>query len=66
MMNAKRMMALMGWACVGSAALQAQGKWVELAPFPEPREEVMGEAANGKLYVFAGLIPLWHQAGLVY
>src|ERR1700752_1465410 len=43
-----------------------QGKWVDLAPFPDPREEVMGEAANGKLYVFAGLIPLWHPAGLVY
>ena len=46
--------------------LHAQGKWVNLAPFPDPREEVMGEAANGKLYVFAGLIPFWHPAGLVY
>ena len=43
-----------------------QGKWMDLAPFPDPREEVMGEAANGKLYVFSGLIPLWHPAGLVY
>jgi N-acetylneuraminic acid mutarotase len=46
--------------------LHAQGKWVDIAPFPDPREEVMGEAANGKLYVFSGLIPLWHPAGLVY
>jgi N-acetylneuraminic acid mutarotase len=45
---------------------QAQGKWVDLAPFPDPREEVMGETANGKMYVFAGLIPLWHPAGIVY
>jgi N-acetylneuraminic acid mutarotase len=45
---------------------QAPGKWVDVAPFPDPREEVMGEAANGKMYVFAGLIPLWHPAGLVY
>src|SRR6266851_5487903 len=43
----------------------AQGKWVDVAPFPDPREEVMGETANGKMYVFAGLIPLWHPAGLV-
>jgi N-acetylneuraminic acid mutarotase len=45
---------------------QAPGKWMDVAPFPDPREEVMGEAANGKMYVFAGLIPLWHPAGLVY
>src|SRR5262249_30235492 len=43
-----------------------QGKWMTLAPFPEPREELMGEASNGKMYVFAGLIPLWKPAGLVY
>ena len=48
------------------ARAQALGKWVDIAPFPDPREEVMGEAANGKMYVFAGLIPLWHPAGLVY
>jgi hypothetical protein len=54
-------------ALLGGLTLNAQqGKWVDLAPFPEPKEEVMGEAANGKLYVFAGLIPLWHPAGLVY
>jgi N-acetylneuraminic acid mutarotase len=49
-----------------SPFVRGQGKWVGLAPFPDPREEVMGEAANGRLYVFSGLIPLWHPAGLVY
>ena len=49
-----------------SPLAHAQGKWVDLAPFPEPKEEVLGVAANGKLYVFAGLIPLWRPAGMVY
>ena len=49
-----------------SAAAFAQGAWKNVAPFPEPREELLGAAAGGKLYVFAGLIPLWHPAGLVY
>jgi len=44
----------------------AQGKWVNVAPFPEPREELVGVAANGKMYVFAGLVPLWRPAALVY
>jgi N-acetylneuraminic acid mutarotase len=39
---------------------------VNVAPFPEPKEELLGAAAGGKLYVFAGLIPLWRPAGLVY
>ena len=47
-------------------AAHAQGKWTNVAPFPDPREEVLGAAAAGKMYVFAGLIPLWHTAGLVY
>ena len=46
---------------------QAQsGKWVNLAPFPEPREEMFGAAANGKVYAFGGLIPYWKTAGVVY
>ena|SRR5581483_6735966 len=53
-------------AFLSALSIHSPGKWVDLAQFPEPREEVMGEAANGKLYVFAGLIPLWHPAGLVY
>ncbi|PYR78266.1 MAG: hypothetical protein DMF87_14550 [Acidobacteria bacterium] len=49
-----------------SATAFAQGVWKNVAPFPEPREELLGAAAGGKLYVFAGLIPLWHPAGVVY
>ena len=44
----------------------AQLKWTKIANFPEPAEEILGAAANGKMYVFAGLIPLWHPKGLVY
>jgi len=47
-------------------AAEAQGKWERLAPFPEPAEEILGAAAGGKMYVFAGLIPLWKPMGLVY
>ena len=32
----------------------AQGRWVKLAPFPEPAEEVLGASAGGKLYVIGG------------
>src|SRR5207302_1372396 len=35
-------------------------------PLPEALEEVGGAAANGKLYVFGGLIPIWKPAGVVY
>ena len=44
----------------------SQGKWVKLAPFPEPAEELVGASANGKLYVFCGLAPGWKPMGLVY
>ncbi len=44
----------------------AQGRWVKLAPFPEPAEELLGAAAGGKLYVFAGLNPGWKPKALVY
>src|SRR5260370_7436130 len=46
----------------------AQGKWVQLAPFPEPNEEILGVTAGGKLYVIAGLVsaPIWTPIGLVY
>jgi len=44
----------------------AQGKWVKLAPFPEPAEELLGAAATGKLYVFCGLAPGWKPLGMVY
>src|SRR5574341_2571252 len=48
------------------AQAQAPGKWVKLAPFPEPSEELYGAAAGGKLYVFGGLAPGWKPKGLVY
>ena len=46
----------------------AQGKWVDLMPFPEPHEEVIGQGANGRMYVFAGLVsaPVWQPVGMVY
>jgi N-acetylneuraminic acid mutarotase len=44
----------------------AQGKWLKLAPFPEPAEEISGAAAGGKMYVFAGLAPGWKPVGMVY
>ena len=49
-----------------ATAVHAQGKWTKLAPFPEPSEELMGEAAGGKMYVFAGLAPGWKPKALVY
>ena len=49
-----------------ASAVWAQGKWTKLAPFPEPSEELLGAAANGKLYVFAGLAPGWKPRALVY
>jgi len=44
----------------------AQSKWVKLAPFPEPAEELLGVAAAGKMYVFCGLAPGWKPVGMVY
>jgi N-acetylneuraminic acid mutarotase len=57
--------ALVGVILLTEAAL-AQGKWVKLAPFPEPAEEISGAAAGGKMYVFAGLAPGWKPMGMVY
>src|SRR5215813_1384973 len=42
------------------------GKWVKLAPFPEPAEELFGVVAGGKMYVMGGLAPGWKPRGLVY
>ncbi|MGH9761583.1 MAG: Kelch repeat-containing protein [Blastocatellia bacterium] len=44
----------------------AQGKWIKLAPFPEPAEEISGIAAGGKMFVFEGLAPAWKPMGMVY
>src|SRR2546427_2353676 len=49
-----------------SADAQAPGKWVKLAPFPEPSEELYGAAAGGKFYVFGGLAPGWKPKALAY
>src|SRR5712671_4430365 len=54
-------------ACLATTpAAYAQAKWVRLAPFPEPAEEILGAAAGGKMYVFAGLAPVWKPMGMVY
>ncbi len=54
-------------ACFAATpAAHAQAKWVRLAPFPEPAEEILGAAAGGKMYVFAGLAPVWKPMGMVY
>jgi len=45
---------------------QVSGKWVKLAPFPDPAEELFGVAAGGKMYVMGGLAPGWKPRGLVY
>jgi len=54
----------LGFLALGTAF--AQGKWIKLAPFPEPAEEIVGVAAGGKLYVFCGLAPGWKPIGMVY
>src|SRR5260370_36288058 len=51
---------------VATPAIYAQAKWARLAPFPEPAEEILGAAAGGKMYVFAGLAPVWKPMGMVY
>src|SRR5271168_3117595 len=55
------------WISTAQAQAPA-GKWASVAPFPEPKEEVTGVAANGKMYVFAGLVsaPIWLPVGMVY
>jgi N-acetylneuraminic acid mutarotase len=55
--------------CVGAlcaTAAHAQGKWIKLAAFPDPSEELLGAAAGGKMYVFCGLAPGWVPKALVY
>jgi N-acetylneuraminic acid mutarotase len=48
-----------------SANARAQGHWLKLAPFPDPCPELIGAAANGKVYVFGGLLGT-SVKGLVY
>jgi N-acetylneuraminic acid mutarotase len=51
---------------VFSSQVFPQGKWIKLAPFPDPSEELLGASAGGKLYVFCGLAPGWKPKALVY
>jgi N-acetylneuraminic acid mutarotase len=62
-MNILSFILLAVFMCVSTAHAQ---KWVKLAEFPEPTEELLGAAAGGKLYVFCGLAPGWKPMGLVY
>src|SRR3984893_17996535 len=59
------LIAVLGAFCATTNAV-AQGKWDRKAPFPDPSEEVLGMAAGGKMYVFAGLAPVWKPKALVY
>jgi len=60
--------ALVGLSVSFSVATNAnaQGKWERKAAFPDPSEEVLGMGAGGKMYVFAGLAPVWKPKALVY
>jgi N-acetylneuraminic acid mutarotase len=51
---------------LAAPAAYGQAKWLKLAPFPQPAEEISGAAAGGKMYVFAGLAPIWKPVGMVY
>jgi len=53
-------------SAIAASPAYAQGPWTKLAPFPEPSEEILGTAAAGKMYVFAGIAPVWKPMGLVY
>jgi N-acetylneuraminic acid mutarotase len=59
------MAALVG-IILAEPAAYGQGKWLKLAPFPQPAEEISGAAAGGRMYVFAGLAPIWKPVGMVY
>jgi len=58
--------AMLSFSVAAPPLLAQQPKWEKLAPFPEPAEEILGVAAAGKMYVFAGFIPVWKPKGLVY
>lgn len=58
--------ALAGLLVLSAAEAQAPGKWIKLAAFPEPAEELYGAAAGGKVYVFGGLAPGWKPRGFVF
>jgi len=60
------LLSLMAVSLLATGAQAQQGKWLRKAAFPEPSEELIGTAAGGKLYVFAGLAPGWKPKALVY
>ncbi|MFY9531322.1 MAG: kelch repeat-containing protein [Candidatus Acidiferrales bacterium] len=62
----RRLVQLIVGLILATPAAYAQGKWMKVTPFPEPSEEILGMAAAGKMYVFAGLAPVWKPKGLVY
>jgi N-acetylneuraminic acid mutarotase len=53
-------------ALAQSAPGAPQGRWVSLAPFPEPTPELAGAAVAGKFYAIQGQRPGFVPAGLVY
>ena len=65
-----RRVAIVGVFLFCLAAAQAQtapsGKWVKLAPFPEPGNELAGASTGGKFYVLGGIAPGSKPAGIVY
>jgi len=54
---------LAGWA---APTVAVEGKWIKLAPYPDPSEEPGGAVVDGKLYVMGGIKPLWQPTGVVY
>jgi N-acetylneuraminic acid mutarotase len=68
----KRASVLVTWfagfvlSLITASPATAQGKWVRLPDFPEPKEELLGATAGGKMYVFAGLGPNFTPMGFVY
>src|ERR1700737_912731 len=51
---------------LAAPAAYGQGKWLKLAPFPQPAEEISGAAGGGKMYAFAGLPPIWKPVGMAF
>jgi N-acetylneuraminic acid mutarotase len=56
MQRALAIVAIASGALLFDVGARAQGRWVKLAPFPDPCPELAGIAANGKVYVFGGLL----------
>jgi N-acetylneuraminic acid mutarotase len=63
----RRLLVFASFGCVlvvlATAGVQTQSRWVRLAPFPEPSEELYGTTANGKMYVLGGF---GQRTGMVF